>query len=117
MNPDDLLAILPNLRKAPYLHAAARAFDDVDEQWLRTAPHDAVNAWLRRIPGIGEWSATFLLIRALGRMERISGEDAILRAAAKVYDPQAGTPEGLRGIARRYGAYQGYWAHYLRAFA
>jgi DNA-3-methyladenine glycosylase II len=117
VNPDDLLAILPNLRKAPYLHAVARAFDDVDEQWLRTAPYDEVNAWLRRIPGIGEWSATFVLIRALGRTERTSTEDAALRAAAKVYGPAAGTPDGLRAIARRYGPYQGYWTHYLRAFA
>ena len=117
VNPDDLLDILPNLRKAPYLHAAARAFDDVDEQWLRTAPYDEVDAWLRRIPGIGEWSATFVLIRALGRMERTSAEDALLRAAAKVYGPEAGTPDGLRDIARRYGPYQGYWALYLRTFA
>ncbi|MGI8857187.1 MAG: DNA-3-methyladenine glycosylase family protein [Thermomicrobiales bacterium] len=117
VNPDDLSAILPNLRKAHYLHAAARAFDDVDEQWLRSAPYDEVNDWLRRIPGIGEWSATFVLIRALGRMAGISSEDALLRAAAKVYGPQAGTPDGLRAIARRYGDHQGYWAHYLRAFA
>jgi len=89
VNPDDLLAILPNLRKAPYLHAAARAFDDVDEQWLRTGPYDEVNAWLRRIPGIGEWSATFVLIRALGRMERASTEEALLRAASRVYGPAA----------------------------
>lgn len=117
VNPDDLLAILPNLRKAPYLHAAARAFDDVDELWLRTAPYDDVRAWLLRIPGIGEWSAAFVLTRALGRMERHAGEDALLRAAAKVYGPAVSTPEGFQEIARRYGPYQGYWAHYLRAFA
>jgi DNA-3-methyladenine glycosylase II len=115
VNPDDLLAILPNLRKAPYLHAAARAFDDVDEHWLRTAPYDEVNAWLRRIPGIGEWSATFVLIRALGRMERATTEEALLRAAGRVYGPQAGTPDGLQELAAQYGPYQGYWAHYLRA--
>lgn len=115
IDPDDLLDILPSLRKAPYLHAVARAFDDVDERWLRTAPYDEVNAWLRRIPGIGEWSAAFVLIRALGRMERTTAEDALLRAAAQVYGPSAATPEGMRDIARRYGPYQGYWAHYLRA--
>lgn len=117
VNPDDLLAILPNLRKAPYLHAAARAFDEVDEHWLRAAPYDEVNAWLRRIPGIGEWSATFILIRALGRMEQATTEDALLRAAVTVYGAAAGTPDGLRDIARRYGVHQGYWAHYLRAAA
>lgn len=116
VNPDDLLAILPHLRKAPALHAA-RAFDDVDETWLRTAPYDGVRAWLLRIPGIGDWSATFVLTRALGRMERHAGEDALLRAGAKVYGPAASMPDGLAAIARRYGPYQGYWAHYLRAFA
>ncbi len=116
VSPDDLLAILPNLRKAPYLHAAAQSFDDVDELWLRTAPYDDVRTWLLRIPGIGDWSATFVLTRALGRMERHAGEDALLRAAAKVYGPAAATPDDLNAIARRYGVYQGYWAHYLRAF-
>ncbi len=115
-DPDDLLAIVPHLRKAPYLHAAARAFDEVDEQWLRTAPYDAVNGWLRRIPGIGEWSAAFVLIRGLGRMESSSTEDALIRAAAHIYGPPAATPEGVRSIARHYGPSQGYWAHYLRAF-
>ncbi len=117
VNPDDLLAILPNLRKAPYLHAAAQSFDDVDEIWLRTAPYDDVRAWLLRIPGIGDWSATFVLTRALGRMERHAGEDALLHAAVKVYGSAASTPEGFQEVARRYGQYQGYWAHYLRAFA
>ncbi len=116
VSPDDLLAILPNLRKAPYLHAAARAFDDVDETWLRTAPYDDVRAWLLRIPGIGDWSATFVLTRALGRMERHAGEEALLRAAAKVYGHAAATPGGLNALAERYDQYRGYWAHYLRAY-
>jgi DNA-3-methyladenine glycosylase II len=113
--PDDLLDILPTLRKAPYLHGVARAFDDVDEQWLRAAPYDEVYAWLRAIPGIGEWSAAFILIRGLGRMERISNEAALTRAAERVYGPRAATPEGFARIAEMYGPYQGYWGHYLRA--
>lgn len=115
VNPDDLLDILPTLRKAPYLHGVARAFDDVDEQWLRTAPYDDVYAWLRAIPGIGEWSATFILIRGLGRMERVSTEFPLLRAAERIYGPHAGTPEGFLEIAAQYSPYQGYWGHYLRA--
>ncbi len=117
LSPDDLFAIVPNTRKAPYLHAVARAFDDVDEGWLRTAPYDDVRAWLRAIPGIGEWSATFVLIRGLGRMEQISNEEAVLRAAARVYGPAAGTPDGVREHAARYGAHPGYWALYLRTYA
>lgn len=115
--PDELLDILPTLRKAPYLHGAARAFDDMDEQWLRTAPYEEVSTWLRAIPGIGEWSATFILIRGLGRMECLSAEPAVLRAAERVYGPRAATPAGLAQVAASYGPYQGYWAHYLRAYA
>jgi DNA-3-methyladenine glycosylase II len=115
INPDDLLDILPTLRKAPYLYGVARAFDDVDEQWLRAGPYDEVYAWLRAIPGIGEWSATFILIRGLGRMERLSTEPATLRAAERVYGPRAATWDGVMEIAARYGPYQGYWGHYLRA--
>jgi DNA-3-methyladenine glycosylase II len=116
IDPDELLEILPTLRKAAYLHAAARAFDDVDEQWLRTAPYADVYAWLRAIPGIGEWSATFILIRGLGRMEQVSSEAALLRAAERVYGARAATPEGYAQIAATYGPYQGYWSHYLRAY-
>lgn len=117
LNPDDLLAIVPHTRKASYLHAVARAFDDMDEGWLRTAPYDDVRAWLRAIPGIGEWSATFVLIRGLGRMGRISNEEALLRAAARVYGPTAGTADGVREHAARYEEHQGHWAHYLRTYA
>lgn len=116
VGPDVLAEDVPYLRKAEYLHATARAFDDVDEEWLRSAPYDDVRIWLLSIPGIGAWSASFVLIRALGRMERISHEEALLRAAIRLYGLAAATPTGLQTIADRYGVWQGYWAHYLRAF-
>jgi DNA-3-methyladenine glycosylase II len=56
-------------RRLPYLRAVIEAFADVDESWLRTAPVEEVNDWLRDINGIGEWSAHLVLVRGLGRME------------------------------------------------
>lgn len=113
--PEALLALLHHARKAAYLYAVACAFAEVDEMWLRAAPYDEVEAWLRAIDGIGPWSATFVLIRGLGRMERVdfTGE-ALLRCARAVYGAGV-TPAELRAeIPLRYGASQGYWAYYLR---
>ena len=118
-NPDELLAVVRNERKAPQVQAVAQAFGGVDEGWLRTAPYAEVAAWLRHIPGIGDWSADFILVRGLGRMDRVpSGEKRLLAAASRLYGQ--GRPlleEDLRRIATPYGPWQGYWAHYLRAAA
>ncbi|HVU10125.1 MAG TPA: hypothetical protein VHD90_02560 [Phototrophicaceae bacterium] len=104
-------------RKAEYLIAAARAFDGVNEDWLRSAPSDDVEAWLRTIKGIGAWSARFVLIRGLGHMDRQSvGEERLIEAARKRYG-RALSEAQLREIGAKYGSSQGYWAYYLRISA
>jgi DNA-3-methyladenine glycosylase II len=67
----ELPQLVPNKRKAEYLSFVAEAFSKVDEQWLRTAPYDVVHDWLTDIKGIGDWSANFVMIRGLGRMEEL----------------------------------------------
>ena len=113
----DLASVVRNGQRGRYLRAVAQAFDGVDEAFLRTASYDGVEAWLRTIPGIGPWSAAFILIRSLGRMDRIAfTEKALGRAVAKVYG--RGKPlnrDVVERIVKRYGPWQGYWAHYLRA--
>ncbi len=114
--------LLGNARKGEYLAAVVRAFQEVNEGWLRDAPYDEVKAWLLGIRGVGEWSAAFVLLRGLGRMERTFPSDGdgvfareLLRAAEGVYGDISF--EELRAVAERYGPWQGYWAHYLRAAA
>ncbi len=114
---DDLDAIVGNQRKANYLRAAAQAFATVDEAWLRTAPYDEVEAWLLAIKGIGAWSANFILIRGLGRMDRVAiSEGRMLDAARKVYGDDLSDQQVI-DLGARYGSYQGYWSHYLRALS
>jgi DNA-3-methyladenine glycosylase II len=114
--PEELAEVAGNARKGPYLSAAAHFFDATDERWLRTANYGEVEARLRRVAGIGAWSANFILIRGLGRMEQIPvGEQALERVVSQRYGH--GTPvaeEQLRALAERFGPWQGYWAHYLR---
>ncbi len=115
-DPAELFDLLPAMRRAEYLQAAAQAFARADEGWLRTAPYDEAERWLRGINGIGAWSASFILLRGLGRTERLpAGESKLAAAVEKHY---AGgrrlSPAAAAGLGARYGAYQGYWAHYMR---
>jgi DNA-3-methyladenine glycosylase II len=112
----DLATLTGHERKAAYLHAASKAFTEADEGWLRNGPYAEVEAWLRAIPGIGPWSAAFILIRGLGRMDRISlTERRLIEAVGRVYGAAHTSDEAVLALAARYGPWQGYWAHYLRA--
>lgn len=110
----DLAALAGNDKRAAYLACIPEAFAEVDETWLRTAPYAEVEAWLRGLKGIGPWSAAFVLLRGLGRMERVpAGEAHLTEAANRVYGRTL-TPAELQALADGYGAQQGYWAYYLR---
>lgn len=112
--PDsDLLACGVLARKLPYLRAVIDAFSDVDESWLRTAPLEDVDAWLRGISGIGEWSAQLVLSRGLGRMESLGLAEPLLEAARAVYGHVDKTR--MRRLGEQYGDARGYWLFYLKA--
>ena len=112
----EILKVIRNDRRAEYLIATACAFSEVDDEFLKTAQDEEVEAWLRNIKGIGEWSATFIMVRGLGRMEYLPlTETRLIEAASKVYGyGEELSREDLKRLAERYGAWLGYWAHYLR---
>jgi DNA-3-methyladenine glycosylase II len=116
VDPANLGAIADNERKGEYMQALARAFDGVSEEFLLSAPYAEVEAWLRGIKGVGEWSAAFILLRGLGRPDRVPMEKRTMSAISRVYGEGKMLSEGeAKALAERYGAWQGYWAHYLRA--
>ncbi len=97
------------------------AFLTVNEDFLLNAPYAEVKNWLLAIKGIGEWSATFVLGRGLGRMQQAlladpnsSFNQSMLRAAVPVYGPVSF--EHLNALAQHYDHWQGYWAHFLKAY-
>src|SRR6266581_9130800 len=116
VNEGELLRVIRNDRRTEYLIATARAFSEVNEEFLKTAPDEEVEAWLRNIKGIGEWSATFIMVRGLGRMERVPlTETRLFEAASKVYGHgEVLNRDDLKRLAETYGSWQGYWAHYIR---
>lgn len=114
----DLQEIIGHKPKADYLANLIAAFARTDERWLREAPTLEVEAWLRGIKGIGPWSAMFILIRGLGRMDAaLDAGDELRQAVGKVYgDGRPATARDVAACAKPYGALQGYWSYYLRAF-
>jgi DNA-3-methyladenine glycosylase II len=109
-----LHSVVRNSRKARYLMSSARTFHDVEPQFLRNAAYDEVRAWLMDINGVGPWGASLVMIRGLGRMERLpEKEGALIEAASKAYGRRV-TEEDIVTMAERYGQVKAYWAYYLR---
>ncbi|MDL4813023.1 DNA-3-methyladenine glycosylase family protein [Actinomadura opuntiae] len=106
--------LVGNQRKGRYLHGALHAWHEMDEEFLRTGPYDEVKDFLLSLPGVGAWSANFILIRGLGRMDEMPLEKQLRAAASRAYGKPL-TDAQLQRIADDYGPWQGYWAHYLRA--
>ncbi|CNF90126.1 diguanylate cyclase [Mycobacterium tuberculosis] len=106
--------VVGNRRKGRYLHGALQAWGEVEESFLRGGPYDEVKRFLLGLPGVGPWSANLILVRGLGRTDEVPVEKALLGAASRAYG-RALTEARLRELAERYGPWQGYWAHYLRA--
>ena len=114
IEPHELGLLIRHERKGRQLAAVAQAFAQADEAWLRAGDYDQVRSWLLAIDGIGPWSADFVLIRGLGRMEQAPvAEKSLLAAARHVYGPTT-TESDLESHARKYGPWRGYWVHYLR---
>lgn len=116
LSEDELLSVVRNARKAEYLVAVIKAFNTVDEQFLRDGDYAEVEAWLHSIRGFGEWSTSFVMLRGLGRMENVPfSEKKFLSAASRLYGHGSDLSRTeIAELATRYGDTQGYWAHYLR---
>ncbi len=111
VSPQELAEVLKDERRASYISGVISALERFDEQFLRTAPYDEAEAALLSIKGIGAWSAAFILMRGLGRMERMLFDlKPFLKALPEVYGPEA----TMQQIAERYGPWFGYWGFYFR---
>lgn len=113
--PEDLSALINHRPKGALLPGVAWAFEQMDEHWLRDAPFEEVQSWLRSIRGIGEWSSAFILLRGLGRVEQLPAQEKRIQdVVAKRYGLVSAAMDDVRRLARPYGDLAGYWVHYLR---
>jgi len=114
--PVKVLEATNNTRKTERLLPLARDFLAADEAFLRAAPYDEAYRWLKKLPGLGEWSVDYIMLRGLGRTERSPWSDTrLLEAISNVYTGGLSISRGdARKLAESYGWYQGWWVHYLK---
>ena len=113
---DELMPFVRNKRRVEFLIGVSKSFSEIDEKFLRTAKYDEVETFLGKINGIGEWSRKLIMLRGLGRMEKLALEKRLLKAASVVYGHgKPLTQARFDQIAEKYGQWKGYWAYYLRA--
>ena len=104
--------VINNRRKAEYLVSLLTAYPELDQGRLMRIDYESAKHRLMDIKGIGEWSATFILTRGMGRMEGLPSDlKKEIPRAAEVYGSEM-MVERVRDI---YGEWAGYWLLYLWA--
>jgi DNA-3-methyladenine glycosylase II len=108
----ELYPIISNKKRAESLGSLFRDYEKIDEGSLLKLDFDEAKKVLMQINGIGDWSATFILSRGLGRMERLPKNiKTIMPEAHQIY----GSELSIERINAIYGKWAGYWLLYLWA--
>jgi DNA-3-methyladenine glycosylase II len=115
---DKVLIATNNTRKTDRLMEIGKSYVTVDENFLKTAPYEEVMRAVKKLKGLGQWSADYILLRGLGRYERTGWTDTvIIDVISKIYTGGFRISDGdARKLAEHYGWYQGLWFHYLKVF-
>jgi DNA-3-methyladenine glycosylase II len=106
------LGMFPGLagRKPEWLRSLAHAALDgqLDAARLRAMPHEEAMADLKKLPGIGDFSAGLILLRGAGDPDAVPGQEPRLaRAVALAYGlPGPATPEQLLQISENWKPYR-----------
>jgi DNA-3-methyladenine glycosylase II len=110
---EELTEIGFSRRKAAYVIALARS--DLDLDTLSVLPDEEVKARLTALPGIGEWTADWLLARHLARPRAWPAGDLGLRKAVSTFygDGVMLPVEEVRELGPRFDPFQNLTAHYL----
>jgi DNA-3-methyladenine glycosylase II len=106
----DVLFATKNRRNAERISILLSTFGELDEEFLLTAPYEKAEERLKRIKGIGDWSAQFILFRGLGRIEKLKYN---MRPVEKMMGKLYGSEMTLDEVNRTYGEWSGYWSVYL----
>jgi DNA-3-methyladenine glycosylase II len=106
------LGMFPGLagRKPEWLRSLAQAALDgqLDTARLRAMPHEEAMSELKKLPGIGDFSAGLILLRGASDPDAVPGQEPRLaRAVALAYGlPEPATPEQLLQISENWKPYR-----------
>ncbi len=86
-DPAEIRALQLTTAKARAVVGVARAMvgGDLDTAWLAALPDAEAVAELVRLPGIGPWTADWILARTLGRPRVVAGDLGVRRAIGLAY--------------------------------
>jgi DNA-3-methyladenine glycosylase II len=114
---EELRGLKLSQRKAEYVQGIARAaLDDPDGlEGLHKLDDGAVVEQVTGLRGVGQWTAQWLLIRALGRPDAFPlGDLALRRAVSRLYFQGAGLGDGeLEEFSRRWSPWRTYATVYM----
>lgn len=116
---EDLRACGLSSRKAEYILrcATAMANGDIDAKTWKGMPDDDLIRLLCELPGIGRWTAEYIALRGLGRMDVVPASDLGVRRAVGAYLAGGGIPSEaeVRDMLRPWSPWRGLAAFYLLA--
>jgi AraC family transcriptional regulator, regulatory protein of adaptative response / DNA-3-methyladenine glycosylase II len=99
--------------RANAIRGVASAFVEDPQFLARSRGLDGTVAELRRLPGIGEWTAQYVAMRALGEADAFPASDlGLLRSYGRLAERTV-TPRELLSIAERWRPFRGYAAMVL----
>lgn len=106
-------------RKAESLVELARRFarGEVDVEAWNDMPDGDLVRLLTSLPGVGEWTAEYILVRGLGRLDVVPAEDLGVRRAVGTYlgDGKLPTPQEVRETLEPWSPWRGLLCFYLMA--
>ncbi len=120
-SPVDLRELGFSFRKAGYILrlAADVCVGEIDLDSLEHEGNEEALAKLLRLPGIGRWSAEYVLLRGLGRLDVFPADDvgAAHTMARWMSASQVPSPMEMRQMAARWGRWQGLAYLHLLAYS
>jgi len=115
--PGEMKKVGLSIIKARYINEFSKkvASGEFDPEGLREMDDEKVLAELTKIQGIGRWSAEYVLVRGMGRMNSLPANDlGIQRAVSDAYFKGKRISSGdVRKILMKFAPYSGIAAFYL----
>ncbi len=116
-SPKKVRAVGLSMNKARYVHELSKkvAKVELDLERLREMDDESVIIELTKIKGVGQWTAEYVLIRGMGRVNSLPADDlGIQRAVSLAYfNGKKISSKTVRKVLGKFAPYSGVAAFYL----
>ncbi len=110
-NPEDLKKLGFSTRKSEYILVLSRAIEErrIDLNVLHTMEDNSAVALLKALPGVGRWTAQYVALRGLGRLDVFPADDVGGQNKLQGWLNLSGRPdyEAVNRILEKWAPYRG----------